>query len=76
LRHGRAAVETFRQFLADVEISIVPFDLTQARAAAAAFDRYGKGLDSKARPNVCDCTAYALLFKGDDFTHTDLRPCR
>jgi ribonuclease VapC len=81
LRHGAAAVERFWQFLADVEIEIVPFDEAQVRAAAVAFDLYGKGIHSKARLNLSDCAAYALakamnarlLFKGDDFTHTDLQ---
>ncbi len=53
------------------------------RAAAAAFDRYGKGIHSKARLNLADCAAYALamttyaplLFKGDDFTATGVRAC-
>ncbi|MGH6848090.1 MAG: hypothetical protein ACREC0_11840 [Methylocella sp.] len=53
------------------------------RAGAAAFDRYGKGIHSKARLNLADCAAYALaktmdlplLFKGDDFTATDVRAC-
>jgi ribonuclease VapC len=52
----------------------------QARAAADAFDRYGKGIDSKARLNLADCAAYALartmnaplLFKGGDFANTDV----
>jgi ribonuclease VapC len=81
LRHGVAAVERFWQFLADVEIEIIPFDEVQVRAAAVAFDRYGKGLNSKARLNLSDCAAYALaktmsaplLFKGNDFTQTDLQ---
>jgi ribonuclease VapC len=59
------------------------FDELQARTAAAAFDRYGKGINSKARLNLADCAAYALakamnaplLFKGDDFSFTDvIRP--
>ena len=45
-----------------------------------AFQRYGKGIDPNARLNFCDCAAYALakamhaplLFKGNDFTHTDI----
>ena len=65
------------------EIEIVQFDETQVRAAAVAFDRYGKGIDPKARLNLADCAAYALaatmnaplLFKGDDFTATDVRAC-
>ena len=42
--------------------------------------RHGKGANSKASLNLADCAAYALaktmraplLFKGDDFTHTEL----
>jgi len=49
--------------------------------AAVAFDLYGKGINARARLNLSDCAAYALaktmnaplLFKGDDFTETDLR---
>jgi ribonuclease VapC len=52
-------------------------------AASIAFDRYGKGVHSKARLDLCDCAAYTLakrmnaplLFKGNDFTHTDLKGC-
>jgi ribonuclease VapC len=81
IRHGAAAVDRLWLFLEASEIEIVPFDETQVRAAAEAFDRYGKGIDPKARLNLADCAAYALasvrnaplLFKGDDFTHTDLR---
>ncbi len=83
VRHGPAAVERFWQFLADSEIEIVPFDEAQVRAAAAAFDRYGKGMNSRAQLNLSDCAAYALakvmnaplLFKGNDFTQTDLQAC-
>lgn len=47
--------------------------------ALDAFDRFGKGRHP-ARLNMGDCFAYAcaktngvpLLFKGDDFTHTDI----
>lgn len=50
------------------------------RVAASAFDRYGKGIDPKARLNLADCAAYALakvlnaplLFKGNDFAETDI----
>jgi ribonuclease VapC len=83
LRHGVAAVERFWRFLADSEIEIVPFDEMQVRVAAVAFDLYGKGINSKARLNLSDCAAYALakvmnaplLFKGTDFTQTDLQSC-
>jgi ribonuclease VapC len=83
LRHGIAAVERLWQLLADNEIEVIPFDEVQVRAAVAAFDRYGKGIDPKARLNLSDCAAYALaktmnaplLFKGNDFAQTDLRSC-
>ena len=74
VRHGRPAVERLWQLLANNEIEIFPFDEAQVRTAAEAFDRYGKGIHSKARLNLSDCAAYALsktlnaplLFKGDD----------
>jgi ribonuclease VapC len=82
IRHGRDAVDRFWQMLADNEIEIFPFDASQVRAAAAAFDRYGKGIDPTARLNLSDCAAYALaktldaplLFKGEDFAATDIKP--
>ena len=82
-RHGVAAVARFWRWLIDNEIEMVSFDEVQVRAAAAAFDRYGKGIDSKARLNLADCAAYALartmncplLFKGNDFTETDVKAC-
>jgi ribonuclease VapC len=81
MRHGRPAVERFWQLLADNEIEIFPFDEAQVKMAADAFDRYGKGLGSKAQLNLSDCAAYALaktlnaplLFKGDDFADTDIQ---
>jgi ribonuclease VapC len=83
LRHGAAAVVAFWRFLTDAEIETIPFDEARVRAAAVACDRYGKGINSRARLNLADCAAYALgrtmdaplLFKGGDFTHTDLRSC-
>jgi ribonuclease VapC len=84
VRHGAAAVGKFWRFLSDVEIEIVPFDEAQVRVAAIAFDLYGRGINPKARLNLSDCAAYALakamnaplLFKGGDFTQTDLQACR
>ena len=76
-----------RQALADLTLSvvdIVPFDAEQARIAREAYLRFGKGSRSKAQLNFGDCMTYALvkvtgeplLFKGDDFTHTDLVSAR
>jgi ribonuclease VapC len=82
-RHGLAGVARLWRLLEDGEINVIAFDETQMRAATAAFDRYGKGIHSKARLNLADCAAYALamslkaplLFKGDDFSATDVVPC-
>ena len=56
-------------------------DLSLHAAAMEAFLLYGKGRHP-ARLNMADCFAYALaaqldaplLYKGDDFAHTDIRP--
>ena len=77
LRHDQAMVDEFWRLLAENEIEIVAFDEIQVHAAAVALDRYGKG---KNRLNLCDSAAYALpktlnaplLFKGNDFSATDL----
>jgi ribonuclease VapC len=64
------------------EIAIVPFDENQARIAREAYRDFGKGSGHPARLNFGDCFAYALakaldeplLYKGTDFSHTDVRP--
>ena len=61
-------------------IALVAVDVEQAYAARAAFARFGKGRH-RAGLNFGDCFAYALaithdqplLYKGDDFPHTDVR---
>jgi ribonuclease VapC len=80
VRHGNAAPARLWRFFEENGFEIVPFDELRAREANAAFDRFGNGIDSKARLNLADCAAYALaksmnlplLFKGDDFPHTDV----
>ena len=62
-------------------ITLVPVTAEQAEIARRAHQRYGKGIDSRARLNFGDCFAYALaserneplLYVGNDFTHTDIR---
>jgi len=66
----------------DSEIVIEPVTEEQARIARQAYRDYGKGSGHRANLNFGDCFSYALarvkrepiLFKGDDFGHTDLRP--
>ena len=81
-RLGPDAVVTFDTLMAAAGIVVVPFDQQLADAAFEAFRRFGKGRAGKARLNIVDCTAYALarirnmplLFKGEDFAATDIRP--
>lgn len=85
--HGRRGSEGEKllwSFLAENGIRVIPFDEEQARTASEAYARYGKGFHSKAKLNLADCAAYALaksrvaplLFKGDDFPHTDVEQWR
>ncbi len=80
-RFGAAGVRELDLLCDRAEIEVVPVDERQARAARAAFARYGKGRH-RAALNFGDCFAYALaqdrgeplLFKGDDFAATDVLP--
>jgi len=64
-------------------MTTVPFDRRGYEAAHLAFECFGIGRH-KARLNFGDCMAYAvakvhdvpLLYKGSDFSHTDIRPAR
>ncbi len=68
-------------FLRRSGVEIEPFTVEQAEIARQAFNDYGKGRHA-AGLNFGDCFAYALakttgeplLFKGDDFRHTDVQP--
>ena len=64
----------------DHPISVMPFGVDDARSATAACQRYGEGTGHPAQLNLADCAAHALatslgaplLFKGGDFTRTDV----
>lgn len=64
-------------------IEVIPFDHDQLAFARVAFRRYGKGRH-KASLNFGDCASYALaqwsgeplLFKGNDFSATDVPSVR
>lgn len=74
----------FDRLVEALELTVEPVTVEQARAARVALRRYGRGSGSPARLNFGDCLAYALsatsgeplLFKGDDFTHTDVLRAR
>lgn len=65
-------------------IAIVPVTAAQAQIARDAHRDFGRGSGHRARLNFGDCFSYALaiekdeplLFKGDDFSHTDVRRAR
>ena len=71
--------EMLDRFIEQYEIRIEPVTVAQAMIASDAFRKYGKGIH-KAKLNYGDCFTYALakatkeplLFKGNDFSQTDL----
>jgi ribonuclease VapC len=76
------ASRKFDDFHRAAQLTIEPVTEEQARIAREAYRDFGKGAGHRAGLNFGDCFAYALakltgeplLFKGDDFAHTDLTP--
>jgi ribonuclease VapC len=68
--------------LRDLAVSIEPVTAEQARIAREAYRDFGKGSGHPAQLNFGDVFSYALakdtgeklLFKGNDFIHTDVEP--
>ena len=67
--------------IARFSIRVEPVTAEQAEIARQAYRDYGRGSGHRANLNFGDCFSYALarakrepiLYKGDDFGHTDLR---
>ena len=82
-REHPALLDKLDRFLQEIAVIVVPFDESQSRLAADAFQRYGKGQGHPAQLNLGDCAVYALakttneplLFIGNDFSQTDIEPC-
>lgn len=80
-QRGTAVADQVEVVLALLKTATVPFSEAHARLARTAYRRYGRGSGHPAQLNFGDCFAYALaidadeplLFKGDDFIHTDVR---
>ncbi len=76
------ASRRFDDLVKEAQIIIEPVTEVQARIAREAYRDFGKGSGHPAKLNFGDCFAYALaratseplLFKGDDFIHTDIVP--
>lgn len=74
--------DRLNQLVQRTQLEVVPVSAAEAQAGVAAFKAYGRGSGHVARLNFGDCFAYALartrglplLFKGDDFIHTDIEP--
>jgi ribonuclease VapC len=75
------ASRRFDDFFREAQILVEPVTFQQAQIAREAYRDFGKGRH-RAGLNFGDCFAYALakekaeslLFKGDDFCHTDIAP--
>lgn len=78
-RHGAEGIRHLDRFLDRAKVTVVPMDLEQGRLARQAFSRFGKGRH-EAGLNFGDCFSYALaqvlgeplLFKGEDFSRSDV----
>ena len=76
------ASRRFDELVDTAELRVEPVTHDQARIARDAYRDFGKGSGHKAGLNFGDCFAYALskstgealLFKGNDFSHTDITP--
>jgi ribonuclease VapC len=76
------ASRRFDDLFREARLVVEPVTEAQARIAREAYRDFGKGSRHPAGLNLGDCFAHALakpigepiLFKGDDFKHTDLSP--
>ncbi|MGH8603561.1 MAG: type II toxin-antitoxin system VapC family toxin [Gammaproteobacteria bacterium] len=80
-RYGAEGQRDLDLFLGRAEIELVAVDSEQAHVARGAFSHFGKE-SHKAGLDYGDCFSYALakvrgeplLYKGDDFSQTDVTP--
>lgn len=78
-RRGKPSIAEVTRLVEELGVTVAPFGVAQWEAAAAAYDRYGRGRHVAAL-NFGDCLAYAtattagdsLLFVGSDFAKTDI----
>lgn len=78
-KKGPQGLMTWDALLQRLAVEVVPFTAAHATVAREAWLRFGKGRHP-AQLNIGDCCSYAvarhaglpLLFKGEDFTKTDI----
>lgn len=76
------ASRKFDELVTEAHLAVEPVTGDQARIAREAYRDFGKGSGHPAQLNFGDCFAYALakamdeslLFTGQDFGHTDVKP--
>ncbi len=79
-RHGAEGTRDLDHFVSRAGIELVSVDASQGHLARDAWRRFGRGRH-RAGLNYGDCFSYApanatgepLLFKGNDFGHTDVQ---
>ena len=77
---GEAGVPELELLMNRAQIQVVPFNADHMRWALHGWRHYGKGRHQAAL-NMGDCISYGLakamdaplLFKGEDFQHTDVK---
>jgi ribonuclease VapC len=77
---GTKGLANLEILLEGTNVETVPFDGEQSELGLQGYLTYGRGSGHKAKLNFGDCFSYALaktrdlplLFKGDDFIHTDI----
>ncbi|HEV8024607.1 MAG TPA: type II toxin-antitoxin system VapC family toxin [Candidatus Nanopelagicales bacterium] len=80
-RNNPVLSRSFDTLLDDLAVTIEPVTAEQAVVARQAYRDFGKGRQHPAQLNFGDCFSYALastegqplLYKGQDFSHTDVR---
>ena len=80
-RHDPVLSRSLDDLLTSLGIEVADLTADQARIARSAHRDFGRGSGHPARLNLGDCFSYALakdsdeplLWKGDDFGHTDVR---
>ena len=79
-RHGTRALRRVNRLIKEAGFEVESVTAQHAHQGLEAYSRYGKGQKSKAGLNYGDCFSYALakvtgaplLFKGRDFSETDI----
>ncbi len=82
IENYEVARQSVSRFCDDARIAVLPVLPDVYDEVLKAYQRYGKGTGHPAKLNFGDCFSYAfaklheqpLLFKGEDFSKTDLKP--